>query len=432
MKLNFTTTTTAIDLNNLDLSDITSNINLGNKHITNNIPVVDSNLNISNYNIIFTPITGKSSISKTNRIEELAHDWFLTGHDKALDDIIELINSNPEIKESIHNNEEKISENLWEALLNIAYNCLENDEIKTHQVVATIIYNTVEKVYPENLSKLAIAKFHYAKSIKDYSCNFSLSLNLFLEALAIFEKLNESKSKLCIQVKFFLGGLLDDMGRHEESIEILKEVLTSQINIYTENHCFTARTYNCLGIAEDNRGNYKIAKDYYNKAYLIFKNISFGLETTDCAKVLNNLAGIYFKWEDWITSIKLYLKVLEVYSGRYGDSSSYLAMTQYNLGNCYLMLDNLEKAREAFMTALNIFKKELGHCHAQTAMCMKTLGDVYYSLEDDRNALDLYKQCVNIFLEKYGDDNDMYISTLSKIQKLSITSLPVNNSQDIL
>jgi tetratricopeptide (TPR) repeat protein len=96
---------------------------------------------------------------------------------------------------------------------------------------------------------------------------------LFLESLSILEKINENNSKIGIQIKFFLGSLYDDMGKHEECIEILKDVLESQIKSYGEEHIFTARTINCLGIAEDNRGDLKKAREYYNKAYSIFKNL---------------------------------------------------------------------------------------------------------------------------------------------------------------
>lgn len=312
-----------------------------------------------------------------------------------------------------------MSKNLWDTMLLIAFKYLENDDLKSHFSISSLLYTTVDKVYTDNPLKIGLAKFHYGKCMKDYSCNYSLSLNLFQESLNHLEKVKEADSKLGIQVRFFLGNLYTDMGMSEESITTLRDVLSKQIEIYTEQHSFTARTYNCLGIAEDNRCNYRQAREYYQKSYTIFKLLSYGLETIDSAKVLNNLAGIYFKWDDFTLSIKFYLKVLEVYLNKYGENCSYVGITYYNLGNCYLMINNDSKAMDYLKRSKEIFTKELGSSHPQTAMSCKNLGDVYYTLNDDKNALDLYSQCINTFLEKFGEDHDLYVSTLAKIKKLN-------------
>jgi tetratricopeptide (TPR) repeat protein len=298
----------------------------------------------------------------------------------------------------------------------IAFKYLEKDDLKSHYTISSILYSTVDKVFntKENPLKLGLAKFHHAKCMKDYNCNYSLSMNLFLESIQLIEKANEGDSQIGIQIKFFLGNLYNDMGMEEQGITTLREVLDKQIKMFTEEHTFTARTYNCLGIAEDNRNNFKQAREYYQKAYTIFKHLSYGLETIDSAKVLNNLAGIYFKWDDFTSSIKFYLKVLEVYLNKYSENNSYVAITYYNLGNCYLMTNSDTKALDYLKKAKEIFTKELGPSHPQTAMSCKTLGDLYYGLKDYKDALEMYNLCINTFLEKYGGDNDLYISTLSK------------------
>lgn len=300
----------------------------------------------------------------------------------------------------------------------IAFKLLENDDVKTHYIFSNILYTTVDKVFPNSSMNTALAKFHYGKCMKDYSSNYSLSLNLFLESLKLIEKADQEDSKIGLQVKFFLGSLYDDMGMVEESITTLREVLKKQIEIYTEENIFTARTYNCLGISEDNRANLRQAKEYYQKAYGIFKHLSYGQETIDSVKVLNNIAGIYYKWEDYGNCVKYYLKVLEVYLAKFNENYIYVAMTYNNLGNCYIMLDNSDKALYYLKKSLAIFKQNLGDSHPQTAMTFKNLGDVYLNIKDSKNALEMYNNCINTFLEKFGEDNDLYISTLSKIKKL--------------
>jgi len=353
----------------------------------------------------------------TDRLEELANDYQITSSERYLEEIEDILNCSSEnLRTEI--NLDSISKNLWDTLMIIAFKHLENDDLKSHYALSSILYTSVDKIYSDNILNIALAKFHYAKCMKDYSCNYSLSLNLFLESINLLEKVNEADSKIGIQVKFFLGNLYTDMGMSDESIAILRDVLNKQINLFTEQHSFTARTYNCLGIAEDNRCNYRQAREYYQKSYTIFKLLSYGLETIDSAKVLNNLAGIYFKWDDFTSSIKFYLKVLEVYLNKYGENCSYVGVTYYNLGNCYLMINNDDKAMEYLKKSKEIFTKELGASHPQTAMSCKNLGDLYYTLNEDKNALELYSQCINTFLEKFGEDHDLYVTTLAKIKKL--------------
>jgi hypothetical protein len=313
---------------------------------------------------------------------------------------------------------EHITITLWETMTCISFELLENDDFKSHNIFANILYSTIDKSKINNNKNLGIAKFHYAMSMKDFCNNYSLSLNLFLESIALIEKAGEGDTQLGVQIKYYLGNLYDDMGMSDESIKLLLEVLKKQINLYGEEHSYTARTYNCLGIAEDNRGNLRQAKDYYQKAYGIFKYFSFGLETVDSVKVLNNLAGIYYKWEDYSKCIKYYLTVLDVYRNKYGDKNSNIGVTYNNLSNCYAMLDNYDKALTYLKKSVEIFYSVLGGSNIQTAMACKNLGDLYLNMEEKNSSLEMFLKCVDTFLEKYGEDNDLYISTLSKIKKI--------------
>jgi tetratricopeptide (TPR) repeat protein len=360
--------------------------------------------------------------SYIKRLEQLAREYVNTSNENYLAELKDVI-----LKKDINNQELEIYGNitstLWETIMCLAFELLESDDIKNHYIITNILYATVDKCKANNPKNIATAKFHYAMSMKDYCNNYSLSLNLFIESIKLIEKEGEGDTHLGVQIKYYLGNLYDDMGMSEESIELLREVLEKQIKLFTEQHIYTARTYNCLGIAEDNRGNLKPAKDYYQRSYGIFKYLSCGLETIDSVKVLNNLAGIYYKWEDFSNCIKYYLTVLDVYKSKYGEANSNMGITYNNLSNCYAMLDNNDKALFYLKQAVEIFNTAFGSSHIQTAMAHKNLGDLYLNLEDKKNALDMFTKCVDIFLEKFGEDNDMYISTISKIRKIKSTNI---------
>ncbi len=268
---------------------------------------------------------------------------------------------------------------------------------------------------------IALAKFHFAKSQKDYNSNFNLALKLFNESIEIVKNLGEINTQLGLSIKFYLGNLYDDMGMYDESVEILLDVLENQLKIFNkEENIFVARTFNCLGIAEDNRGNLRPAREYYQKAYRIFKILSYGIETVDSAKVLNNLAGINYRWEDYNTSLKLYFIVMEVYEKKFGLLNNYVAITYNNIGNCYQMLGDNKKTLFYLNKALENFIDLFGQAHLQTAMTYKNLGDMYLNINDKKKALEMFLACVDIFKEKYGEYNDTYLSTVGKIKKLKV------------
>jgi tetratricopeptide (TPR) repeat protein len=317
----------------------------------------------------------------------------------------------------------EMSPKLWETLMYMAFKYIENEEVKSHYIIASILYNSIIKVIPldsdeKHLMNIALVQFHYGKAVQSYLSNYQLALSLLLESLSIFEKINKQDSELGLQIKYYLGNLYDDMGMVEECISVLMDVLNKQQKLYPEENSFIARTYNCLGIAEDNRGNLKPAKEFYQKAYSIFTYLSFGVETVDSVKVLNNLAGIYYKWEDYNNCIKYYTKVLEVYLNKFGQNSTNVAVTYNNLGNCFFMINDFNKALYYLKKSQEIFTKNLGNGHLQTAMCCKNLGDLYLNIEDKKNALENYLNCINTIKEKHGENHDLYITTLSKIKKL--------------
>lgn len=357
-------------------------------------------------------------------MEKLSLDFIKTNSPNYLEEIECLIKKN-EASIEAGNLEpfEKISANLWESLMLLAFKFLENDDIKNHYLISKILYNSYDKVIKDKSINVALAKFHFAKSQKDYNSNYTLSLNLFNESLDLIKFLGEANTQLGLTVKFYLGTLYDDMGMYDESVDILLDVLQNQIKIFSnEENIFVARTYNCLGIAEDNRGNLRPAREYYQKSYRIFKVLSYGIETVDSAKVLNNLAGIYYRWEDFTTSLKLYNIVLDVYEKKFGNSNNYVAITYNNIGNCYQMLGDNKKALFYLNKALENFIELFGQSHPQTAMSYKNLGDLYLNLNEKKKALEMFSSCVNVFKDKYGEDNDTYLSTLGKIRKLKIAN----------
>ncbi len=128
-----------------------------------------------------------------------------------------------------------MSEVLWEVLMCLAFRLLENEEYKNHSIIANTLNIFYDKIFPNNEIKLAITKYHFSKSIKEYKGNYNSSLNMVEEAISLMNKNNQIDNPLCLQMRFFYGNLLDELGKHDDSINELSSLLKVQIELYTEN-----------------------------------------------------------------------------------------------------------------------------------------------------------------------------------------------------
>jgi tetratricopeptide (TPR) repeat protein len=90
------------------------------------------------------------------------------------------------------------------------------------------------------------------------------------------------------------------------------------------------------------------------------------------------------------------------------------------------MLNEAKKSLEFLSKAAEIFESNLGESHPQTAMTNKNLGDLYLNSSKKDLAKEKYEKCINVFLEVYGEDSDLYITTMNKLQKLKVFSLKID------
>lgn len=308
---------------------------------------------------------------------------------------------------------------LWNSLMCLAFKLLDSDSIKSHYLTSFILFKSLSFLYPSDNLKSAYCFFHYGIAVKEFFSDFKSSQNLLEESIRLLTVSGQLKTKIGIQAKYYLGSLFDDLGLSERSFETLNEVLKLQKSSYeNEETPVIAKTFNLLGICEDNRKNFKVAMDYYKKAYTIFKNCSEGVENTDCAKSLNNIAGIYYNWEEYKKCCSIYQQVLKIYLNYYGKINIYTAMAYNNLGNTVSCLNSFNDAESYFKKALEIYNQVLGENNIQTAMVRKNLGDLYYYLGKSDLAKDMFDLCLNVFKEKYGDDSDIYLAIKAKLIKL--------------
>lgn len=321
-----------------------------------------------------------------------------------------------------------ISMNSFNALTCLAFKVLDEEKIKIHYNVSSLLYKIYTTLSFNDNLKEAYCLFHYGVAVKDYSSDYKLSLDILTKCTSLLHSSGQSNTKIGVQSKYYYGCLLDEMGEHDKAFNILNDVLKSQINLHSDkrgdnefliSRDFIAKTYNCLGICEDNRRNLKSALFYYNKAYDLFKKISEGVETTDCGKALNNIAGIFYNWEDYKKSYDLYLRVLNIHIQFYGEIHMYTAMTYNNLANTLVCLNDYSQAEKYFLKSIKTYRDVLGSKNIQAGMALKNLGDMFFYQEKYKESLKYLNESLEILIENLEEDNDTILSIKNKLRKIN-------------
>lgn len=352
-----------------------------------------------------------------SKIEVLSSKYKKTMSEKLLyelENIISITNIQ-HIEPTILSN---ISHCAWNTLMCLAFKLLDHESFKNHHIASYILYYSVEHLFSNDKSKLAYAQFHYGISLKEFHCNFEKGLSLLEECVSHLFSLGQLHSKLGILAKYYIGNILDDLGETEKSIEILKEVLDLQKKTFDDDESvIIGKTYNCLGICEDNRKNFKIAMEHYAKSFQILNKCQASSETPEIAKVLNNMAGIFYNWENYEKSWSYYMKVCKIYSKAFGDNSTQVATSYNNLGNVSICLGKNEEAESYYKQSIYLYRQLLEPSHIQLGMVYKNLADLYNISNRAKEATELYEASLSIFKDKLGIESEMYISTKNKLSK---------------
>jgi len=203
-----------------------------------------------------------------------------------------------------------------------------------------------------------------------------------------------------------------------------------------------------LGILQIEKGNYKIARKYYNEflEYSIKKQDSINI-----ARAYGNIGNTYYREVVEDKALENYWKALNIFEALNNENG--IAMIHATIGNLYLMLDKYDEALEYYKMAYKIFKKlgkkgvyattsmnigiiykrkklyenailyfskayktfkELGY-KRHFAQCLANIGDIYLYQEDYNDAINEYSRALAIFKEyDFKEDIILCISGIGK------------------
>jgi serine phosphatase RsbU (regulator of sigma subunit) len=152
---------------------------------------------------------------------------------------------------------------------------------------------------------------------------------------------------------------------------------------------YLLKSYNVLGINQDNLGNYPLALDYYYKSLQIGEKMD---DSVSIGGVYNNIGLIHQKLKEFSLAKYYYFKSLKLES-QIKDSSG-IATAYNNIGNLYLSNKKLDSALYFYNLSLPITISQ--ESPYQTASTYGNIGVVYKDLENYDSALFYYNKSLVI------------------------------------
>lgn len=220
------------------------------------------------------------------------------------------------------------------------------------------------------------------------------------------------------------GGLLRNLGRYEESLNILNKALKCAEKTKGSMHPdYAAALVNLANLLRMMK-YYKESEALFLKAKEIYERTN-GTALFPYAGLCNNLGLLYQgmdRFEEAIPLHKISLGILE----KDPHHEILCGVTLNNLVEPYKHLGNRAKAIEYLKKALEIFKKNIDHASVLYAAAMNNLGAIYYEDKDYLKARECFKTAIQISKEKLGTESESYKNsvinyerTLEKIKEQS-------------
>jgi tetratricopeptide (TPR) repeat protein len=178
------------------------------------------------------------------------------------------------------------------------------------------------------------------------------------------------------------------------------------------------KIYSNMGSAYWYKGDIHNMRQCYELAYKLCLNI-YGEYHPSTAFGLHNLALINVMEEDYIKSILIFKKSLEITLKICGNVHPDTARGYSNLGSAYLRLSENKKAFDLFNMALTIDKQVFHEFHPNLGLDYDDLGDVFSKNGDFYKAKEYYEISRSIFLNNYGPEYSHVKLLDEKIKELN-------------
>jgi tetratricopeptide (TPR) repeat protein len=165
------------------------------------------------------------------------------------------------------------------------------------------------------------------------------------------------------------------------------------------------------------RVRYQEAEMLYQRA-LHIREQQGGLEHSDVAATLNNLAALYLDQGKYEQAEPLHQRALHIREQQGGPDHPDVAATLNNLAILYLEQGKYEQAEPLFQRALRIWEQQLGPEHSLVAHALNGLALLYLNQGKYEQAEPLYQRALRIWEQQLGPEHPYVAYPLINLAEL--------------
>jgi len=220
-------------------------------------------------------------------------------------------------------------------------------------------------------------------------------LDAINKRLPEIEKLKDWRLKAFVATE--VGAILDNLGNSNKSLELLQQAIA----LYGKNNSNSeeaASAYNNIGVAYDNRGDYKNALIYMKKGLEMRKQL-LPENHSDIATSYNNIAGVYGKLGNFDEALRYYGKSMEIKHKILPENHKYIPAGYHNIATVYLKKADYTNALKYHKISLNGWEKIYSGDHIDIAFSYTLAGQIYSAmgkydetLKCDQKSLEIRKK----------------------------------------
>ena len=214
----------------------------------------------------------------------------------------------------------------------------------------------------------------------------------------------EGEGKEINTLKNNLATVYQDLGRYEQSAQLLEATLVSDLKNFGEQHPNVAISSSSLAISYQSLGRYEEAAQLLEAA-LASDRKNFGEQHPNVAKRNANLATVYQDLGRFEQAAHLLEMALESELKNFGEEHPNVARCRSNLAQVYQDLGRFEQAAKLAEVALESAQKIFGEEHPIVAIRGSNLALVYRDLGRYEEAAQLLEEAVELTRKNFGEEH---------------------------
>jgi tetratricopeptide (TPR) repeat protein len=202
----------------------------------------------------------------------------------------------------------------------------------------------------------------------------------------------------------FTGLVLENEGKYDDALEVLKKALAVNEKLYGSEHPAVATVTSSVGNAYILMAQYAMALPFHERALAIRLKL-LGPQHPDTSSSYHNLAICLLHLGDRDRAIGYLEKALAVDTAVYGPHADHTALTRHTLAKAWLSAHQPEKAREAASQALSDMSQAFGPDSPATCPARQVLGSIALSQGDAATALEHFQKGLVLREKQKGADH---------------------------